>query len=134
MQQQLAELTAKLETSQEKPRENALEANPREPLAPSITENRQHEGETVPSHPKPSNKIAPQNYGAIPPIPDEGIDQTSLCNFYGMKSVNLTRDCRAAGFSDVADYFVQMTGVRWQYRGNAGMKKLYFPIEPLQND
>jgi hypothetical protein len=69
----------------------------------------------------------------MPPIPDKGIDQTSLCNFYGMKSQNLMRDCRVAGFSsDVAAYFSFVTGIQWESRGKVGMKKLYAPIESVQ--
>ncbi|MCY7279127.1 MAG: hypothetical protein LH702_36670 [Phormidesmis sp. CAN_BIN44] len=103
-------------------------------MVQSIVENRQTEGETLPSHPKHSNKIATKNYGLLPSNADEGLDQTQLCNFYGMKSGNLTRDCRAAGCSNVADYFAAMTGLRWEYRGSSGMKKLYFPIELIESD
>ncbi|PSB14529.1 hypothetical protein C7B65_26310 [Phormidesmis priestleyi ULC007] len=134
MQQQLAELTAKLETSQKNSHEDGHLAAHSPALARSTVVNRQAEGEALPSHPKHSIRIAPKNYGVLPPDANEGLNQTDLCHFYGLKSGNLTRDCRVAGFSDVADYFAAMTGIRWEYRGSSGMKKLYFPIEPTQDD
>jgi hypothetical protein len=81
-----------------------------------------------------SNKVAPQNYGAISPNADEGLNQIELCEFYGLSWRNLKRNMAIAGFSDVIDYFAVMTGIRWESREAAGRSKRYAPIEPLQND
>ena len=74
-------------------------------------------------------KVAPQNYGVLPPISDEGLSQTALCTFYGLSWKNLKRSMAVAGFDTVEGYLQQMTGTVWTQGKTSGMTKLYFPGE-----
>ena len=72
-------------------------------------------------------KVAPQNYGVLPPAADEGLSQTALCNFYGLSWRNVKRNAAVAGFDTLEGYLQQMTGVDWGQGKTSGMTKLYFP-------
>ena len=73
-------------------------------------------------------KIAPQNYGVLPPDTIKGLSQTALCNFYGLSWRNVKRNAAVAGFDTLEGYLQQMTDVDWRQVQTAGMTKLYFPV------
>jgi len=99
--------------------ENALESPSSEPVQQFIVKQR----------PTAIGKVAPQNYGVLPPASDEGLSQTALCTFYGLSWKNLRRSMAVAGFDDVGSYLQQMTGFTWAQGERAGTAKLYFPGE-----
>jgi hypothetical protein len=76
-----------------------------------------------------TERVAPQNYGFLPPIAAEGLSQTALCTFYGLSWKNLKRDSSVAGFDDVESYFHQMTGFTWTQDKGSRTKKIYLPGE-----
>ena len=100
------------------PSENAREGDPIRTPVQSIVKPRQ------PS----KGKIAPKNYGVLPPDAIEGLSQTALCDFYGLSWRNLKRNAAIAGFETLEGYLQQMTGIDWRQGKTSGMTKLYFPV------
>jgi len=114
-------------TPVKQPSENALQSLPSESAEQPSVKQSVKQRQTVPG------KVAPQNYGVLPPIADEGLSQTALCTFYGLSWKNLKRSMAVAGFDDVESYLQQMTGFTWRQGETSGMTKLYFPGESVQN-
>jgi len=82
----------------------------------------------IKQHQPSIGKVAPQNYGVLPPDADGGLNQTALCNFYGLSWRNLKRNLAIAGFDTIKSYLQQMTGIAWTQNKGLGSTKLYFPI------
>ena len=114
-------------TPVKQPSENALQSLPSESAEQPSVKQSVKQRQTV------TGKVAPQNYGVLPPIADEGLSQTALCTFYGLSWKNLKRSMAVAGFDDVESYLQQMTGFTWRQGETSGMTKLYFPGESVQN-
>ena len=114
-------------TPVKQPSENALQSLPSESAEQPSVKQSVKQRQTV------TGKVAPQNYGVLPPIADEGLSQTALCTFYGLSWKNLKRSMAVAGFDDVESYLQQMTGFTWRQGETLGMTKLYFPGESVQN-
>ena len=74
-------------------------------------------GQSIVEQPQPATrKVAPRNYGALPPDIDEDLNQSAICAFYGLGWKNLKRDSTAAGFDTVEGYLQDMTGIAWTRR------------------
>ena len=73
-------------------------------------------------------KVAPLNYGVLPPDSEKGLNQKALCKFYELHYGNLKRNLAIAGFDTIEGYFRQMTGFTWTLGKTSGMTKLFFPI------
>jgi hypothetical protein len=141
MQQKLDLLSAKLAASQEKPRDDAPIEKGQFNLATGnfsdALSEKSVEAVAIVQPPKSvpvkSGRVKPLNYGAIPPNAEAGLNQTELCEFYGLSWRNLKRNCDSAGFSNVIDYFAAMTGIQWEPCESAGQSKRYAPIEVTTN-
>ena len=94
---------------------------------PSASAVQQSVKQSVKQRPTVTGKVAPQNYGVMPPAADDGLSQTALCNFYGLSWRNLKRNSAIAGFDTVESYLQQMTGFTWAQDKTSGATKLYFP-------
>jgi len=117
----LTELLDERTTPVKQPSENAPQS------LPSASAGQQSVKQSVKQRPTVTGKVAPQNYGVLPPAADEGLSQTALCTFYGLSWKNLRRSMAVAGFDDVESYLRQMTGFTWGQGKGAGTTKLYFP-------
>lgn len=129
-------MPAPISTSQEKPRDDALIEMGQFNLttgnfSDGLSE-KSVEADSIVQPPKsasvPSGRVKALNYGAMPPNAHEGLNQTELCEFYGLSWRNLKRNCDSAGFSDVIDYLAAMTGIQWQPCEAVGRSKRYAPI------
>lgn len=106
----------KTKAAPKKSSEDALQGTRSEAVEQSIVQQRQ-----------PSiGKVAPQNYGVLPPDANEGLTQTQLCDFYGLSWRNLKRNLAAAGFDSVESYLQQMTGITWTHGKTLRKAKIYF--------
>jgi len=106
--------------------ENAVESPSSEPVQQSIVK-----------QPQPATrKVAPRNYGVLPPDIGEGLNQSAICAFYGLSWKNTKRDSTAAGFDTVEGYLQVMTGIAWtRHRERKGF--IFQPIpqkSPSEND
>lgn len=119
----LTKLLDECETLVKQPSENAPQG------LPSESAGRQSVKQSVKQRPTATGKVAPQNYGVLPPAADEGLSQTALCTFYGLSWKNLKRSIAVAGFDDAESYLQRMTGCTWRQGKGAGTMKLYFPGE-----
>ena len=88
----------------------------------SVVEPLINKGSTV------AQKVAPKNYGVLPPVSDEGLNQTTLCNFYGLSWRNLKRNSELADFDTIESYLGQKTEIEWRQSQTKGMTKL--GVEP----
>ena len=119
----LTKLLDECETLVKQPSENAPQG------LPSESAGRQSVKQSVKQRPTATGKVAPQNYGVLPPAADEGLSQTALCTFYGLSWKNLKRSIAVAGFDDAESYLQRMTGCTLRQGKGAGTMKLYFPWE-----
>ena len=117
----LTNLLDECETPVKQPSENAPQNLPTRSAGQSSVK------QSVKQRPTVTGKVAPQNYGVLPPAADEGLSQTALCTFYGLSWKNLKRSMTVAGFDDVESYLQQMTGFTWRQDKTSGATKLYFP-------
>ena len=121
LDKRLTEVLDERATPVKQPSENAPQSLPSRSAEQSSVKQSVKQRQTV------TGKVAPQNYGVLPPIADEGLSQTALCTFYGLSWKNLKRSMAVAGFDDVESYLQQMTGFTWTQDKGSRMTKLYFP-------